>query len=306
METWKKVVAIIACVAVLFSAGYALGMSKNVGIDNNLVQQNSVEVQTAPPVTVPAVVPAETTVALTTPATSDNTAPAPVDTTAAAETQAPASSNGEIVAKVVEAMNGLKSEQNMKAVKTEKTVINITNCSVNSLTNLLNSICQKVAGEKTTTYDFVNGSAVGIKDDGKEANDGNPQSPKEALPPKGEDFKLTEAGVKDAKAETSGDSTTYTVTLVAEDSTLESIPQVNKDAIGFLNLGSFEIPTVTITQADIAYPETVITVTVNGQGKVTAFKYDQPMNGTMGMKIAIAPGSCDFDGGNYESWEFTY
>lgn len=242
------------------------------------------------------------------------------DTTAAAATtqasqQAPATtqaaqsgtlSKGEIVKAVSAAIAKLEGEQNFKGEKTEKTVINITSCSISAATDLLNSVCQKVAGEKTSTYDFKGGQAIGIGSDGKQLNDGNPVSVKDALPPHKANFKLSEAGVADAKAEKSGNGTVYTIVLAAETSTLDKAPQTNADALGYLNLGGFSIPTVTITQSDINYPKSVITVTVNGEGKVTEFKYEQPMDGTMAMKIAVISGSADFNGGNYETWKITY
>lgn len=317
MKEWKKLIIYILCTLFVFTAGFTFGGMTNIGIYTNGTAGNSNVTPAqpaAPETTQPAVTqpvatqPAESQPAETQPATPNQDTSAPAenqDTTAPAQNNG-SSENGAIAKKMNDAMNALKAEKNMKAKKTEKTVINITACSVNSLTGMLNSICQKVAGEKVTNFDFVNGSAVGIKEDGSETNDGNPQSPKEALPPKGEDFNIMEAGVKSATEEKNGDNTTYTVVLVSETSSIDAAPQYNKAAVGFLNLGGFEIPTVTITQADIDYPETIIKVTVNGAGKVTAFSYEQPMKGTMGMKIAIAPGSADFDGGNYENWEFTY
>lgn len=321
MNKFAKFLVVVLCAVIIAGIGSSLGSmtTVNITLEDGLglvdkvlsSQQNNI----APTQQQSVVTPVETQ-----PVTQDTTAPQAETTPSPETTQAQkndnetetkpadtsAMSNDEIASKITEAINSLKSEQNFKATKTEKTVININDCSISAATDLLNNICQKVAGEKVTTYDFSGGQAVGIGDDGKEKNDGNPVSPKEAIPPKKEDFKLSAAGIKDAKVSKSGDSTTYTVTLVSETSTIDKAPQFNEESVGFLNLGGFEIPTVTITQADINYPETIITVTVNGSGKVTNFKYEQPMDGTMAMKMAIISGSADFDGGNYETWEFTY
>lgn len=316
MKKELKITAIVLAVVLFFIAGFGLGASKGLTLKVNHNGKTSAApvIQTAPVVTqattAPVTVPEtsapvattqtqETTVAQTTPSVQE-TQPAQ------AVTDSSSMSKTEIVAKANEAINALKNTQNVKATKTEKTVINITECSASALTNVLNSICQKVAGEKTSTYEFTNGQAVGVGSDGKQLNDGNPVTPSEVIPPRKANFSLTEAGVKEATAVKNGDSTTYTIKLVSETSTVESAPTVNSQTIGYLNLTSFSIPTVSITQADIDYPESVITFTTGADGKITSLKIDQPMEGTMGAKITIVSGNVVFDGGNYESWEFVY
>lgn len=309
MKNHGKVILAVFCAVILFASGFMYGAVKNITVNAGTVAQTvvpSVNTQTTVPTTsAPAPQTEASTQAPETQEQDTTTTSAPEESTAPSQ-EPSATSSSDIAAKVNEAVNALKNEQNFKAEKTEKTVINITDCSASSLTNMLNSICQKVAGEKTSTYDFSNGQAVGISSDGKELNDGNPVSPKDAIPPKKADFKLNETGIKEATAQQNGDSTTYTIKLISEESTIDTAPQNNADALGYLNLGGFNIPTVTITQADVKYPESIIIVTVNGDGKVTEFKYEQPMEGVMGMKITLVSGSADFDGGNYESWKFSY
>lgn len=317
MKKSLKIAIVAAVLLLIFAYGVVLGSYQQIkiGVDRGNGQAADATVATMPATQAPQTqapatqapvtqTPAETqaTQATQAPATD---APQNADTTAAPS--APASGDkAQVVAKVSEAVNKLKGEQNFKATKTEKTVINITECSASGLTNALNSICQKVAGEKVSTYDFKGGQAVGVDSEGKQLNDGNAVSPREVLPPKKADFVLNDAGVKEATAVKNGDSTTYTVKLISESSTVDKAPENNAAAVGFLNLGGFNIPTVTISQADIDYPETVITVTVDAQGRVTALKVDQPMEGSMGAKIAIVSGTAGFNGGNYESWEFAY
>lgn len=316
MKRSFKILFIVVCASILIIEGYTLGLTKDINISVNdpigifsakTTAQQVPSSQTQPVVqTVP-----QTQSAPTEPSSTNNNQNSETETPQKGEETTAPSDNGtlskeEIVEKVSTAVTSLKNGQNFKATKTEKTVINITQCSASGLTDMLNSICQKVAGEKTSTYEFSNGQAVGIGSDGKELNDGNPVSPKEAFPPKKEDFKLNASGVKEATAEKNGDSTTYTIKLISEDSTIDTAPQTNAEALGYLNLGGFNIPTVTITQADVAYPESVIVVTVDSQDRVTMFKYDQPMEGTMGMKITLISGSADFNGGNYETWEISY
>lgn len=301
MKKFESIVVAVAIILVIFYLGFANGSyNSQIEVSANIPSQGQASVQSAP-------VQQAQTPSVQTP--SETEASTEINNQDAAPTEndiETSDSKADSIEKVVTAINNLKQEQNVKAVKTEKTVINITDCSASALTNILNSVCQKIAGEKVTTYNFSGGQAVGIGSDGKEANDGKTVSPKDILPPKEKEFKLNENGVKNITEEKDGNATKYIITLINEESTLDKSPVNNEEAVGYLNLGGFNIPTVSITQADINYPETVITVVINDDGKVAMYKYEQPMEGSMGCKIAIVSASAEFDGGNYETWEFTY
>ncbi|MGN1442774.1 MAG: hypothetical protein ACI4XE_02890, partial [Acutalibacteraceae bacterium] len=220
---------------------------------------------------------AETTVAQDGTTVTDNgetTKKAADNTTKASEEDPVALSKTQIVEKVASALNAAKAEQNMKAVKTEIVTIKVTDCSVKAAVNTINNIINKLAGEETITYQFTGGQAVGIDAEGKEADDGATVTPNDVIPPKAKNFNLPEAGVKNATAAKEGENTVYTIALNPEDTTYESpVPQYHSNAYGYLDLTSLDLSGVTFTEANMHYPNTVITATVNKDGKLVKIHF---------------------------------
>lgn len=235
--------------------------------------------------------------------TSDVTAPSndtAVTTNASAD---PASmTTQEILKNVSSAFETLRSEKNMKADKTETVTIQLTELSVPGAKSIINSIIQRLAGEETASYTFTNGVGSGT-DDGKEVSG---LSVAEVVPPR-DGFKLPEAGVSSASAKKEGDSTTYTIKLVEENTTYTSpVPQYNSVAYSYLDLTTVDISGATITDANMHYPGTTITLTVNGDGKITNLHFNMPMDGNGAAKITFMNGSASFEGSDDEVWTFTY
>ena len=84
------------------------------------------------------------------------------------------------------------------------------------------------------------------------------------------------------------------------------IPTHHHAAYGYLDLTSIDITGVNITDANMHYPSTEITVTVNPDGKATEIHFFMPMTGDGTAKIAIMSGNAKFEGSDDESWSFTY
>lgn len=228
-------------------------------------------------------------------------------TTKADEEDLSALSKTQIVDKVAAALNAAKAEKEMTAVKKEIITIKVTDCSVKSALNTINNIINKFAGEETITYKFTGGQAVGIDAEGKEADDGKTVTPNDVIPPKTKNFNLPDAGVKNATAVKDGENTVYTVELNSEDTTYESpVPQYHSNAYGYLDLTSLDLPGVTFTEANMHYPNTVITATVNGDGKLVKIHFMMPMTGEGAAKIIGLSGNATFEGSDDETWEFSY
>lgn len=209
----------------------------------------------------------------------------------------------QIVAKVAEAVNKVKSEQNMTCQKTENITVNITELSAETLRSPVNSVVSSIVGDPTNeTITVANGIAT--------YPDGSTRPVKEAIPPSNnatKDFALTADGVVNATAVKQGDNTVYTVVLIAETTTAASpIPTHNSKAIGYLDLMGLDLPGVTITQADMQYPNSTVEVTVNAAGQVVKLVNKMPMTGTGAAKITFLSGNAKFEGSLDEVWEFTY
>lgn len=256
----------------------------------------------------------ETTAAPTTAAQTTAAQDSPTNTDSAETTQEAsgeadpsALTKAQVIEKVTAALNAVKAEKEMTAVKTEIVTIKVTDCSVKAAVNTINNVINKLAGEETITYQFTNGQAVGIDADGKEADDGVTVTPNDIIPPKTKSFNLPEAGVKNASAAKEGTDTVYTIELNPEDTTYESpVPQYHSNAYGYLDLTSLNLSGVTFTEANMHYPSTVITATVNSDGKLVKIHFMMPMTGEGAAKIIGLSGNATFEGSDDETWVFTY
>lgn len=266
----------------------------------------------APETTFPVADPTVNTGVVTEPNTT-TAAPAPSDapTTAAPAPSTPDASSmskEDVLKAVTAAINGVKNETNMTAVKKEKVTIVLTDLSVSSLKSLVNGIIQDLAGEEVITYTFTNGQGTGVDQTGKASDDGATVTPMQVIPPTGREFALTIDGVKEATATKNADgSTVYVIKLVEENTTINApVPTHHHAAYGFLDLASINISGVEFTEANMHYPTTEITVTVNPDGKATEIHTVMPMTGEGAAKVAFASGNAKFEGSDDEIWNFTY
>lgn len=325
MKKEVKVVISIVLAVWFFFMGFELGSyreKKSINTNAPVTTEpffitNASEITTAPPVTdyMPA---NDITHATTLPDAQQTTAPSASNqetTKNSGETKTTAKNNNadpsslskeEIVAKMGEAVNNLKKEQKLVAVRTETVKINLTDLSIPGAKSIINSVIQRLAGEEKYTYTFQNGQAVGIDDSGKEDEDGM-QTVNQAIAPKDKPFSLTADGVAVASAQKEGANTVYKVKLVEESTTFtEPIPKHNSTAFSYLDLTTLDISGATITDATMHYPGTEITATVNAQGKLIAIHYYMPMDGYGAAKITLMNGNATFEGSDDESWTFTY
>lgn len=218
-------------------------------------------------------------------------------------------SKAQILSAVKKAVDGVKAEQNMTAVQTENIAINVDNCSVPSALNMVNNIVQKFTGEKSATYTFSNGQGSGVRPDGKAVEDEGVVSPAQVIPPRNKSFELTEAGIAEASAKKDGENTVYTIKIVEESTTLASpVPANNAAAIGYLDLTkiSDKINGAQITEANMHYPGSTVTATVNKAGKLAKLELYLPMDGYGAAKLFVASGNASFSGSQTETWTFTY
>lgn len=316
----KEVKAVIAVVLAVwfFLMGFEIGgyreKKKIISETTAAIPVLNTPTTTAAPTTVAelATSAAQTTVSEQTPAqdntTGNNTTKGASDeTTKAANTDPATLSKTQIVEKVAAALNAVKAEQNMKAVKKEIVSIKVTDCSVERAISMINNIINRFAGEETITYQFTGGQAVGIDAEGKEADDGVTVTPNDVIPPKTKAFSLPDTGVKNATAAKEGENMVYTIELNPEDTAYDSpVPQYHSNAYGYLDLTSLDLPGVTITNASMHYPNTVITATVNKDGKLVKIHYLMPMTGEGAAKITVFSGDASFEGSDDETWEFSY
>ena len=126
------------------------------------------------------------------------------------------------------------------------------------------------------------------------------------LLPKRQNFSLPAAGVQSAKAYKSGENTVIEVTLVPEDSTLESIPKYNSGALGYLDAASLDLSIVTVKTFNAHYAGSTITVTIEPNGMVMDATYYVPLViDASGSAIGIT-GEFACEGSQKEIWKLLW
>ncbi len=258
---------------------------------------NTTEISTTAPTTTPTTIPSTTT-------------PSEPGTTAPSKPDAPSTDNGkedttdkknegeskeEILKKVVDGVNSLKaSDASFIGTKDQYIDIQLTDCSVPQVTDLINGVLQRFLGQEKFEYDFTNGMAKDPEGDGE-------ISSMDAIPPSFIEFGLTADGVTNAYITKDGENTVYTVEVVAEDSTLGEKPYHHSKACDVMSLESLNIP-AKITKADYTYSGTKISVTYNAEGKVVEYHeyfdmYGVGEGGAMGITA-----TCVMEGYFDETW----
>ncbi len=203
-------------------------------------------------------------------------------------------------------VNLVKAESNMNATKTESIKVTVKDCSVPQLIDTINGIVNNLIGGvgEPVSYTFANNFVSSTTDPEASTSD----TPFSLIPPTNKEFKVTAEGIVDASVTVEANGNiTYTVVLVAEDTTLTSpTPVYNSTAIGYLDLAGLDISPAEISQADMHYPGSIISVTVDANDRVVKLYNKLPMSGEGKASIFFASGSATFEGGLDETWEFTY
>ena len=194
-------------------------------------------------------------------------------------------------------VNLVKSESNMTATKTEVIKVTVTDCSVPALVNTINGIVSGVIGDESesVTYSFVND---------KEAGGGTPFS---LIPPTNKQFVVTADGVASASVtKDENGNYVYTVVLVPETTTMASPePKYNATAIGYLDLAGIDVSPAKIEQADMTYPGSTVSITVDANDRVVKLYNKLPMSGVGKAKLGLS-GEASFEGALDETWVFSY
>ena len=244
-----------------------------------------------------------TTAPSTTAPTTNSTKPTESKPQNQTEPSTKAPENGEskeeILKKVADGINALKApDANYYAHKNQYIDIKLTDCSVPQVMSLINGVLERFMGQEEFDYDFVNGVADDPDEGGQITTD-------KAIPPSLKPFGLTIDGVENAWVEKDGENTVYTITVVPEESTMDSKPKYHDVACDVIALESLNIP-AKITRADYKYSGTKISVTYNPQGQVIRYHeyfdmYGVGEGGAMGITA-----TCVMEGYIDETWDIQW
>ncbi|MFI3141573.1 MAG: hypothetical protein R3Y27_04605 [Clostridia bacterium] len=308
MKKEIKSIAIVLSVLIVFLAGVGLGTNKGVNVNiggsfdvNNSGSDSSAE---------------QTTVA-TTEATTQSTTAAQADadeeeqttaadssseetTTEAAATSTLPSTTEEIVAKYNEVINNLKAETYVQIDKVQDIEVNITDCSISLATSLIDAAIGAVMAPDTWNRTFTDG----VTDDGYTLDGQTYPADQECI--------LEAAGVESATCTENADGTyTLEIAFISENLKFDgttSTPEMtyNEQALDPINLATFEIPGITITEADMNYPDSTICATINADGKIIEQIVHLPMDGSGTGSISFFSPTVTLDGYADTTFTFSY
>lgn len=122
------------------------------------------------------------------------------------------------------------------------------------------------------------------------------------LLPKKATFYLDPKGVAGITARADGTDTIVEITMVKEIGTLDTAPQYNASAIGYLNAGMVDLSAVTVTSCNITYPGSTIKFRINQSGYVVTADYYVPFVVEAAGKAMFISAEVTCEGTDSESW----
>ncbi|MCD7775082.1 MAG: hypothetical protein LUH40_05845 [Clostridiales bacterium] len=304
---WVLIVLAVVCVVVLIVSVVMLFKTQNALTDGdvNLVNSDSVADTTSLQTNS-----SDTNTAGTTAADSNNSVQTVGETTTASSSAAAVQttvadsdlsslSTSEIASIMTSAIAQVKSDAAFTGRKQQVISIELVDCSISSVTSLVNRIIQGLVDDKDETYSFSNGTATNTET-------GETTTTLDQIPPSDKQSYIDPAGLTSATAEKSGDNTVYTVKFVQEYTTLESpVPYYHAQAMDYLDLASVDVSPAKITQADMTYTGATIKVTVNSSGQIVGYYTYMPISGTGSGSLGLSV-SGTIDGYLEENWTFTW
>ncbi len=120
--------------------------------------------------------------------------------------------------------------------------------------------------------------------------------------PKKNGFSLSASGIKSASIRLSGNDYIVNITLIEERVGMYDVPRHNASAVGYLDIGNFNISFLEIDSADIVYKGTTIELRINPDGYVTYASYKIPLKITGAAHKGVISGSATFEGEQTEEW----
>lgn len=316
MKNALKVIAIVLAAALLFGIGYSLGSKSGITINLNVngLENSGATTNTDVPVnntTEPTEQQEDTTLPPEDTTEGTDTTETPEATTKQNQentTKKPSnkdnkggvpSSTAEIVAAYNKVITDAKAAKKVTINKKETVDIKVTDCSIPAASSLINPILSKFMKPIDDTMVFTDGYSADYN-----------RYVGQVIPPSDRPVKLTAAAVATAKATAKGDGYVMDIKLKSEKSTFDGTNTVNPDfnnsAVDPLNLATLDISPAQITNADMSYPGTTLSATVDGKGRLTKLVVTIPMEGTGTGSIKIFDLSLGLAGQLVDVYTVTY
>lgn len=173
------------------------------------------------------------------------------------------------------ALNNAKKLKKGTIIQKDDLELKCVDCSASSIRNLLDKLLDDFSGEsETNTYNLAVDKA------------------NEILPPYGKNAALNAKNVASATEKISNGTTTLSITLKSETSVYDgkgaSVAVGNSSVTNTMNLAELDITPAKINAAQIIYPATQLTATLDSNGKLTKLVIRVPLTMSMEAELAVA------------------
>lgn len=256
------------------------------------------EITTAEP-NVTMVIPVETQTQIVEPAQEQTTAePTTAETTTEADKDPSAWTKTEIIDYLSTAVNKTKAYTgNITAGHKESMEATVTDCPGGStVKSIVNKVVEGALDDSDETLNFTNGTAT--------SGEGETL---QLLLPKAGSFILPESGVASASASKNGNDITVRVQLVPETGTMSTPPAVHATTMGYLDINSLDLSSITVTAFDTSYPGSQMEITIDsstGYVKSAVYTISLTINAT--GKVLGMSGTVGVSAKETESWTINW
>ena len=199
------------------------------------------------------------------------------------------------------AVNDLKAYKGLVTVKKTRTVKITVGDVPGVVENILNPIAESKSGTTTETYIFLNGKDA----QGRKITD--------VIQPLGRNAELTEDAINGHHLSFTPYAEkirSLTISLVEEkslfDGTVIHNSNYNSSVIEPINPATLELEPLKITNAEITYPETLVSASFDDEIRATSIKIEIPINASFTGSVSVIRFNCSCNAEITEEYTITY
>ena len=199
------------------------------------------------------------------------------------------------------AVNDLKMYKGLVTVKKTRTVNITVGDAPGAIENILNHIAESLSGKTTETYRFLDGKDA----QGREITD--------VIQPLGRNAELTEDAINGHHLSFTPYAEkirSLTISLVEEkslfDGTVIHNSDYNSSVIEAINPATLELGPLKIINAEITYPETLVSASFDDKIRATSIKIEIPLDACITGYVSVIKFTCFCNAEITEEYTITY
>ena len=202
----------------------------------------------------------------------------------------------EIAKQYNDAINKLKAyNKTLKIEHTSNIDLEITDCSSQTLANIIDGVLENLEGRDESTKNFKNGESAKIN---------------AFVPPTEKDAALNGAYLERISMYKINDNTKIEFGLMDSESRFDGTTVTNpvgySDVLDPLNIGALDLGPVSVTEADISYKDVTVELVLDHYGRVKSFKSVTKIAVDAIAKVSKISMSVNIEGSIVEEYEVKY